>query len=160
MNQTAPKVEVVSDRIPCLVATLIDRKLLLPITAVAEVINTVTMPESGNDKTPLYGWINWREQRIPLLSLEHAMGGGRPQLKFENRMAVINAIGDASGVGFYAILLQNLPTPIQVNTESIRGGEGETAALVVANVTLGEEQMIVPDLLAVEKVVKGFKKGN
>src|SRR5690554_4998041 len=103
MNQTAVQTDSLPDRISCLVASLSERKLLMPITAVAEVINTIAMPESGNDKTPLYGWLNWREQRIPLLSLEQAMGGERPALKLNNRMAVLNAIGPAQGLGFYAI---------------------------------------------------------
>ena len=156
MNQAAKKRDL-PDRVACLVATLSDRKLLLPITAVAEVIDSVTMPQSGNDTTSLYGWITWRDQKIPLLSVEKAMGGTRPQLKLENRMAVLNAIGDASGLGFYAILLQSLPTPIQVNTEFIRGNGGKPPKLALTEAMVGEDQVTVPDLLAIEKVVSKFK---
>lgn len=158
MNQAAEKTDVLPDRISCLIATLTDRKILLPITAVAEVINTVTMPESGNDKTALYGWINWRDQRVPLISLEDAMGGDRPRLKLENRMAVLNAVGDASELGFYAVLLQSLPTPVQVNPETMREEKVKAEKLVLTQAAVGEEQVTVPDLLAIEKVVKGFKK--
>lgn len=155
MNQSALKADTLPDRIPCLLAPVSNNNLMLPITAVAEVINTVTMPESGNDKTPLYGWINWRDQRIPLISMEAAMGGGRPYLRLENRMAILNAIGDASSLGFYAILLQGLPTPVQANSEILRG-EASTAKLALLDVQIGEEKALVPDLLAVEKIVAGF----
>ncbi len=158
MNQAAEKRDDLPDRVSCLVATLSDRNLLLPITAVAEVINTVSMPESGNDKTALYGWVNWRNQKIPLVSVENAMGGERPQLKLENRMAVLNAIGDAAGLGFYAILLQGLPTPVQINPDILRDGGASTGKLALANAVVGEEAVIILDLLAVEKVVKEFKK--
>ena len=156
MNQAAEKTDLLPDRVSCLVASLVDRKLLLPITAVAEVINTVTMPESGNDKTALYGWINWRNQRVPVISLENAMGGDRPHLKLENRMAVLNAVGDGAGLGFYAILLQALPTPVQVNAEIMREEELEPVRLVLTEAMVGEERVTVPDLLAIEKVVATF----
>ena len=158
MNQAAENRDDLPDRISCLVATLSDRKLLLPITAVAEVINTVSMPEGGNDQTPLYGWVNWRNQKIPLVALENAMGGDRPQLKLENRMAVLNAVGDAAGLGFYAVLLQGLPTPVQVSAETLRQGEGAAGTLGLANAMVGEEAVTLPDLLAVEKVVQRFKR--
>ncbi|MCK9505212.1 MAG: chemotaxis protein CheW [Porticoccaceae bacterium] len=158
MNQTALKTESLPDRIPCLLAPLSDRKLLLPITAVAEVINTITMPEAGQDGTALYGWMTWRDQRIPLISFEAALGGAKPQLKLENRMAIINAIGDASGLGFYAILLQGLPTPIQVNGDSLRESDEAKQKLVLMTVQLGEEKATVADFSAVEAVVAAFSK--
>ena len=160
MNQTASTMDTAPDRVACLIASLTDSKLLLPITAVAEVINTVIMPETGDDKTALYGWINWRNQNIPLISFENAMGGERPELKLENRMAVLNAVGDASGLGFYAILLQSLPTPVQVNPETMREEKGKTPKLVLTEAVIGEEKVSVPDLMAVEKFVKGLNKGK
>ena len=153
MNQAAEQTDLLPDRVSCLVAALADRQVLLPITAVAEVINTVTMPESGNDKTDLYGWISWRNQRVPLISLESAMGGQRPQLKLENRMAVLNAVGEAAGMGFYAILLQSLPRPVQVNADIMREEKATSAKLVLAEATVGEDRVTVPDLLAIEKLV-------
>jgi len=158
MNQTARKTDSLPDRVACLLAPLSDRKLLLPITAVAEVINTVTMPEAGRDGTAFYGWITWRDQRIPLVSFEAALGGDKPQLKLENRMAILNAIGEASGLGFYAILLQGLPTPVQVNSDSLRSSDDTAQKLVLMNVLVGDEKATVADLLAVESVVAGFSK--
>ncbi|MGD9659923.1 MAG: chemotaxis protein CheW [Porticoccaceae bacterium] len=157
MNQTALKTDNLPDRIPCLLAPLSERKLLLPITAVAEVINTITMPEAGKDGTALYGWMTWRDQRIPLISLEAVLGAAKPQLKLENRMAIINAIGAAAGLGFYAILLQGLPTPVQVNSDSLRDGEGAAQKLVLMNVLVGEEKATVANLPEIEAMVAGLK---
>jgi len=157
MNQTA-EVEIGVDRVSCLVATLSDRKCLLPITAVAEVINTVTLPQAGEDKTPLYGWLNWRDQKIPVISMENAMGGERPQLKMENRLAVLNAAGDASGLGFYAVVLQSLPKPVQVSAETILAQQGKADKLSLGEVSVGEENVSLPDLLAVETLVSRFKQ--
>ena len=160
MSQTAEKIVGGPDRVSCLLATLSDRKLLLPITAVAEVINTVTMPEAGNDKTSLYGWINWWAERRPLLAREHASGGDRPQVTLESRMAVLNAVGDASGLGFYAILLQSLPTPVQVSAETMRDGKDKSTKLSLADVVIGDDAVTVPDLMAIETVASGFKKAK
>lgn len=159
MNQTALEQEALPDRVACLVATLSDRKLLLPITAVAEVINTVTMPEAGQDNSALYGWIRWREQRIPLLSFEAALGGDKPALKFENRMAVLNGIGDARDIGYYAILLQGLPKPVQVNAETIREDESsDNDQFTLAQAAVGEDRVVIPNLMAVEAIAASFAK--
>lgn len=157
MNQPAQQASA-PDRVSCLIAPLTDRKLLLPITAVAEVVNTFSAPEAAGDQGSLYGWLNWRDQRIPLVSFEAAAGGKKQPVQSGSRMAVLNAIGDAGGLGYYGILLQGLPNPVQVNGESLRETTKGDQQMILSEAQLGEEALAIPDLLALETLVAGFPK--
>jgi len=158
MNQAAQQTSA-PDRVSCLIAPLADRKLLLPITAVAEVVSTFSAPDGTGAQGSLYGWLNWRDQRIPLLSFEAAAGGEKQPLQSESRMAVLNAIGDAGGLGYYGIVLQGLPNPVQVNGESLRETDSGKQKMILSDAQLGEETLSIPDLLALEAQVAGFSKG-
>lgn len=153
MNETAMQAELsVPERLSCLVLPIADTALLLPVTAVAEVVMSAAVPEGGKKNSPLYGWLNWRNQRIALLSCEAVLGGKAPELGSGNRIAVINAIDEAADIGYYAILLQGLPRPVQINADILRAEKGSSShALLQASV--GDERVMVPDLSALEKLV-------
>src|SRR5690554_242132 len=101
MNQCEQLGDALPERISCLALNLARDKLLVPVTAVAEVINTRVRVEDTVADGALYGWIHWRDQRIPLLSLDVLLGGARPPLGTENRLLVLNAIGALAETGFY-----------------------------------------------------------
>jgi len=152
MNQRAQASDILPDRVSCLLLNLEASTVLVPVTAVAEVINTEVAVENSQDDGPLYGWIPWREQRIPLLSLEAMMDAPRPGLAFQNRLLILNAIADMAGQGFYAIPLHGLPAPLQVDGDTLRssGGAGE---LILAQCTVGGEETIIPDFPALEAAI-------
>lgn len=155
MNQATPENDALPDRISCLLLGLESGKLLVPITAVAEVINTQAAVTRTEAEGFLYGWIPWREQNIPLVSLEALAGGPRPSLAIENRMVILNAIGDGAERGFYAALLKNLPTPVQVDRDTLAGGEPGQGPLALAQCQIGGERVTIPDLLSVESRIAG-----
>ncbi len=152
MNETVQAATETSvDRVSALVLTLSDRRLLAPITAVAEVVDSVAalQREGGG---PLYGWIDWREERIPLLSFEALAGAERPALDSGSRMVVLNAIHDAAESGFYALLLRALPHPLQVTPETRLRERGED--LVLMEIPDDEGAIAIPDFAALESRVR------
>lgn len=155
MNQAAPDKDSLPDRISCLLLGLESGKLLVPITAVAEVINTQVAVVNAVAEGFLYGWIEWRDQNIPLVSLEAMAGSSRPSLAIENRLVILNAIGDGAERGFYAALLKSLPTPVHVDKETLAEGEPGLDSLALAQCHIGGESVTIPDLLAVESRIAG-----
>ena len=64
-----------------LLLPLSDRSLVLPNVAVAELIGYQPCTPLPHQPAWLLGWIDWRSQRLPLLSFEAACGGrahGKP----------------------------------------------------------------------------------
>ncbi|KJS09919.1 MAG: hypothetical protein VR73_00570 [Gammaproteobacteria bacterium BRH_c0] len=158
MNQAVEKNDLLPTRISCLILTLTDQKLLVPLTAVAEVINSETSPVAGDSDGPCYGWINWREQRIPLLSLEVMCGGNRPPLGETNRMAIFNAVGDATELGFYAVRLAAIPQPVQVTEQTVLAQTDGKQALRLMDAVVGDNQAWLPNLEMIEARVAAIPR--
>ncbi|MFA5631733.1 MAG: chemotaxis protein CheW [Porticoccaceae bacterium] len=151
MNLNEQTTEALPERISCLVLSLAKEKLLVPVTAVAEVVNTRERVESAAADGALYGWIHWRDQRIPLASLDLLLGAERTALAVHNDLLILNAIGALAELGFYAVRLQGLPTPVQVDESNLRGHRGE--GLVMANCEMSGERLLIPDFAALETAV-------
>ncbi|MBK6962155.1 MAG: chemotaxis protein CheW [Gammaproteobacteria bacterium] len=53
-------------------------QLLLPLAAVAEILEDAPLPAQAPTSQPwLHGWLSWRGREIPLLAYE-GIAGGRP----------------------------------------------------------------------------------
>lgn len=132
-----------------LLLPLTDRTLLLPNTAVAELI-----PYRGVQSNPelpawLVGLVAWRDLRLPLLSFE-AAAGGTLKLGATPRIAVINAIGGRPQVKFIALLLQGIPRSLKVDSGLPRA-DAPLAPLELAAVDLGDGIARIPDLEGLEQ---------
>ena len=133
-----------------LLLPLSDRSLVLPNVAVAELIGYQACTPAPDQPAWLLGWIDWRSQRLPLLSFEAACGG-QVQVGERARIVVLNALGGTSR-SFFALLVQGIPRSCkldsQLNYVDVPLGEFELAAVQV-----GEQVPRVPDLVALEKLL-------
>jgi chemosensory pili system protein ChpC len=137
----------------------LDREvMLLPGSVIAEVV-AYGEPAPAPAGAPgwLVGIMNWREQRVPLVSLGAFMsgtpgviGGG------SSRIAVIKALGDRSGFSFYGIVTGEIPLLATVSPENIEPNEGAGVHWpgVVAEALVNGEPMIIPDLDAIEAALR------
>jgi chemosensory pili system protein ChpC len=158
VNQPAETLDTLPTRVSCLVLTLADRKLLVPITAVAEVVTTQQQP-SGGDGGFCHGWIDWREQRIPLVSFEAACGGAPAPLGAFYRIAVFNAIDDAADLGFYALPVGAIPQSLQVVPQTVLVPEDSADGLLAMEAVVGEHRAWVPRLDRLETRVAALARG-
>lgn len=133
-----------------LLLPLSDRSLVLPNVAVAELIGYQACTPAPDQPAWLLGWIDWRSQRLPLLSFEAACGG-QTLVGERARIVVLNALGGSSR-SFFALLVQGIPRSCkldsQLNYVDVPLGELELAAVQV-----GEQVARVPDLVALEKLL-------
>lgn len=132
------------------------RLLLLPGVAVAEIVNFVPPEVDHDEETPAWylGSIYWRNQRVPLVSLEAMTGARSPSTTGHCRIAVMNNTGLSAQLKFFAILLRATPkllrlTPdeVFVNNEKILE-EGEKLHVIVAG-----EEAVIPDIQYIEQKI-------
>jgi hypothetical protein len=129
--------------------------LLVPMSAIAEVIDGKVDGRRDEDPAWLQGWIDWRHHYIPVLSFEAVMGGARAADVGNTVIAICNGISAAAAErGFYGLALTGFPRSLRVFRESHlapRDGyhcrPGELHALALAG-----EQMLIPDLDYLEKL--------
>ncbi len=139
------------DVLHCLLIPLQEVRILLPNTAVAEVIS-YTRPESvENAPQWMLGNIRWRDENVPLLSFEGLSGVGK-QEHAVGRIAVLNTLNGNPRIPYIALLIQSIPQLRLVQESSIVVTEkDEQMDAVAASIDFSGESVLIPDLDAMEQ---------
>jgi len=131
-------------------------QLVLPNAAVAEIINYIEPTAVDNSPDWVLGTIEWRGVRIPLISLESAMGKALPSIATDSRIAILNCISGNAKNSFYAIVTIGLPRLVNLDENKISFSKNSTVEkLMLNNVVINKAESIIPDLDAIEAMVDG-----
>lgn len=142
------------------VIPLAGEKIILPNTAVAEIIdysNPEDLPENIKDSAPgwLQGMITWRGISVPLVSLEVMMGGLKTETNSRSRITVVNARTDTSGNPFFAFITQGIPTLLRADNSrmNVIDAADQESVGVACHVALEGEAAVIPDVEQIEKML-------
>lgn len=119
--------------------------LLVPNAMVAEIVPFAGMEAKTKGPDWLLGEVQWRGQKLPLMSFESANGEGMVLPRPGSRFAVLNAITGAGGRQFYAILVHGNPTKAEFAPGSLEPVEGPDALAVKAYVRYQDAILRIPD---------------
>ncbi len=139
------------DTLHCLLISLQEVKILLPNTAVAEVIG-YSLPEPVEGAPDwLLGNIVWRDETVPLLSFELASGEGKQEIS-NSRIAVLNTLNGNPALPYIAILIQGIPQLRLVQEENIHISEEDRKNdVLAAAIDFMGESVLIPDLDGLEQ---------
>ena len=134
----------------CLKIPLENEVALLPNAAVAEVISYTPL-ESAHDAPDWFlGHINWRDRRVPIISLEIA--SGRTASKSEGgRIAVLNTLNSNPKVPYIAVKLQGIPSLTLLRPGSLEWEQTDERPSVIGSVYVDSELAMIPDIDALEQ---------
>lgn len=119
--------------------------VLLPNTAVAEVVGWEEPEPDPGSPDWLAGHVFWRSQRIPVLDFGVREGTSTTPLRA--RIAVCNSPGGNTNVPFIGLRVDGTPTLVRVSGESIAAAPGATAGDMPGSVAdLNGEPVVIPDL--------------
>lgn len=139
----------------CLAVPINTATLLLPHTAVAEVAQ-YQVPQPVAEAPPwLLGLIPWRGRTLPLIAIEPLfqleVGAPAPA----SRVVVCNTLNGNRKLPFLGVFAQGIPRLQLATATTVEAGDGghpEPPALL-ARVRLAGQEMLVPDLDALEKML-------
>jgi chemosensory pili system protein ChpC len=95
--------------IRCMQLPLLDMYLLLPNSAVAEIIGYST-PEEGSTGTDWYdGKIAWRGVMVPIVSIEKMCQSASVEPGPRSRIAIVYNLNGEEGMPYFGIILQDIP---------------------------------------------------
>jgi len=149
------------------ILSLNGERIILPNTAIAEIIPYVTadsLSENLQKDAPVWllGMIEWRGLSVPLLSLETMLGSQYEQPDKRSSIAIINAVGNMAGVPFFAIVTQGIPKLLQVSSGTLdlieESGDSNKAA--ACHVVFDGDVAVIPDIDVVEIMLKEAFEGN
>ena len=142
------------------IMSLSDERVILPNTAIAEIIN-FSQPEAvpaSVKKTPdwLLGMLAWRGVSVPVVAFENMFGGKYVAPGKRARLAVLNIVGEAAGVPFMAVPVQAIPQLMQIEAEhlSVVEDTGDNNSAVACHVVVAGNTAIIPDMEDVERQLK------
>ena len=153
MGQLVTEQNKLLEEVDSLFVSLSDETWLIPMSAVAEVVHFVDFETQPEDPVWLKGWMEWRQQRIPLVTFETIASNGDKRDVEGSLVLVMNTLNSASEFSFYAVLIQDFPHSVRISEEDllqeIAGGSGLPFALM--RVGLDENVALIPDLKKLEQ---------
>lgn len=143
------------DSVHSLVIPVSGRNLVLPNAVVAEIVPYHTPEPISGGSSWLLGWLDWRDQRVPLISLEALAGRLPDQAVAGARIAVLNGLGGHPELPFFALVTQGIPRLVRISELSITPapqavGDDPTVRL---QVLVEGEPAVIPDIDALEDLL-------
>lgn len=127
--------------------------LLLPNSAVIEVRGIEGVRMRTEPPGWLLGFVEWRGQELPVVSLEGLLGRALPLRSRRTRLLIINSVGNELPNGLLALVCQGYPHLTGLNRSALQPMALETRdpdEMVLARVRVANTQAFIPDLDAME----------
>ncbi|MDG6349138.1 chemotaxis protein CheW [Luteimonas sp. 8-5] len=131
-------------------------RLLLPNATIAEVLSFADPEPIADAPEWLLGRIRWRGWQLPLVAFSRLAGIAQEKGGLGSKVIVLKALGGDPKAPFFAVLTQGFPRLVTVSDSRLVTRETEPSLLpngVQAQVLLNEDEALVPDLEAVERMI-------
>jgi chemosensory pili system protein ChpC len=138
----------------CMLIPLSQHYLLLPNSSISEVI-----PKTGvRTETNTQSWldvIEWQQQRIPVVHLEHLLNDEAAPLSSTNKLCIINGINSEAGISSYAIPCSGSPQLITLNQAALHlTHDDNNSPYLHCQIKISNKVALIPNLDALEHAIK------
>ncbi|MEM7251441.1 MAG: chemotaxis protein CheW [Pseudomonadota bacterium] len=143
---------VAEEYLRCMYVPTVGGGLVLPIDMVAEVV-AYSEPTAGMANDWYLGDIPWRGQALPLVSVELAALGERPDIGVKARIAVLQGLANFDRLPFWGVVTESAPTMVLVSdsTARWRNNSAKLPPFVLAEVDVGERAAWIPNFDELEE---------
>lgn len=138
--------EATQDKVRSLWVPLRGMNLLLPSAAVMEIGSYHAPRPCPGMPDWFLGMVKWREQEIPMVSLESLCGLPYSSNPVFSRLMVVNSVRSASTVAYYAIVTAGLPGLVQFDSDMVDEVITHVKDGLKCMVRFGNEEAAIPDL--------------
>jgi chemosensory pili system protein ChpC len=139
-----------------LLIPLVDARLIIPRSCVAEVVG-FQAPSEMTGAPPWYiGTLAWNGRQVPLISFEGACGHSIPPASGRTRVVVFHCIGPRVEAGYFGLVSQGFPQLVRVSSDVVRPDHSRVfsdRAPVICQVRMVNETPLVPDLERLEDMI-------
>ncbi len=147
LNQEKPAIK-------SLIVRLQKGNLLLPLNLMAEL---VTENELATSEHPgIEGWLNWRNRKIPVVSLESLCMLEETSKSQEGKCLIIHTVSNLPGLPFIALRVQGNLNTLEILPDTLRddhSGNVQRCPYVARQVRASHLLCFIPDLPALEAVL-------
>ena len=139
-----------------LLVPLLDGRLIIPRSCVAEVVGFQNPSEMPGAPPWYLGTFAWGSRQIPLISFEGTCGQTIPPLTGRTRVVVLFALGSQIEGGYYGMVSQGFPQLVRVSADILRPDPTRTfpeRTPIISQVRMINEAPWIPDLERIEEMI-------
>jgi chemosensory pili system protein ChpC len=139
----------------CLLMPFHGINVLMPNTAVAEVIAYEEPRGIGQGPGWLKGFLSWRGRSVPVVSFEKIIGLAEGGVATHAQLIIFNSLGNSGAIPFIAMIAQGLPRLMALKDSNLHylPGEQKSEPGVYARLLVDSNPAVVPDLEIIEKML-------
>jgi len=131
--------------------------LLVPNVAIAEVLNYRAPDRVEDGPDWLLGRLRWRDQDLPVISIERLCGYSLPQGELGSRIAILNSVSAESNLSFFAMVAAGIPRLFNADADDL--GDSIAAARTLPDtvadcVQIGSEEALIPNIAVIQALVE------
>ncbi|HEV7631685.1 MAG TPA: chemotaxis protein CheW [Steroidobacteraceae bacterium] len=139
-----------------LLVPLVNERLIVPRSCVAEVIG-YQPPAEMTGAPPWYlGVVAWNNRSLPLVSFEGCCGEDIPPATSRSRIVILHAVSPRIDAGYFAIVSQGFPQLVRVSSDVVKPDVSRSfgeRVPVICQLRMLNEAPLVPDLDRLEGMV-------
>jgi chemosensory pili system protein ChpC len=139
-----------------LLIPLVDGRLIIPRSCVAEVVGFQAPSEMAGAPPWYIGTLTWSGRHVPLVSFEGACGQSIPPASGRSRVVVFHCIGTRVEAGFFGIVSQGFPQLVRVSSDVVRPDNSRMfseRSPIICQIRMVNETPWVPDLERLEDLI-------
>ena len=145
-----------STSVRCMLLPLKSLNLLLPNSAVAEIIGYSTPRELAGTSDWFAGVVLWRGVYIPVVAVEQMCGLDTAEVRPRARIAIIYNPEKDPELPYLGIHIQDIPRAYLAEADSmISGGDDDLGEFLITRVDDEELARVIPDL---DKIIATLKQ--
>jgi len=139
-----------------ILAPLTDSYVLLPNSAVGEILN-FNSPEPFKKGPPwLLGEIAWRGWQVPVINYERLLKeSNATTITSKSRILIVKTLGESTQVNYIGLVIQGLPRLKKASVDTlIETQKDELPDTVFSKVSIDDLEAFIPDLGDLTRVVE------
>ena len=134
-----------------LLVPLSGAQLLLPNAMVAEVVNYQAPQPIDDVPGWLKGYVGWRGEIVPLVSVERLLGLAETAAGHRARIVVCTALERNARLSYVGLMARAIPRLIRVTSSNLAAVDGDTQVFgILARLTVDGEPAVMLDVDGLE----------
>ncbi len=134
------------------------KQLLLPSAVIAEIA-PYSEPELFNEESSLLGTVQWRQQIVPVLSVQQLFQSSVTQKALRQRLVILYGLEAVSILPFYAFIASGIPRTINLTEQNLSNPSSIkiTGLSYKLDITISDKEKIaawIPDLTFLENMLR------
>jgi len=139
-----------------ILAPLTDGYVLLPNSAVGEILNFTSPEPFKQGPAWLLGEIAWRGWQVPVINYERLLKeGGGTTITSKTRILIVKTLGESTQVNYIGLVIQGLPKLKKASAKNlVEKPADEQAETVFSMVSIDDVEAVIPEIGDLTRVVE------